>query len=92
MQCLPLIEANEITAIARDERKSLGMNCRDQRMVLSAFKIPIGDVRRMMTARVRNRDQIKGQTLVDQEWVTQIGRPAFSQATQASMPSSGNDG
>jgi hypothetical protein len=49
-------------------------------------------VRRMMTARVRNRDQIKGQTLVDQEWVTQIGRPAFSQATQASMPSSGNDG
>jgi hypothetical protein len=38
------------------------------------------------------RQQIRRQAFVDQEWIAHGGGPAFSQARQASIPSTGSDG
>lgn len=92
MDVLQGIQLHEVTSVVGDEHETFLANEGHQVAIRRSGQTPEHHVRRVKSARVRQCHQIGRQALVDQEWVAHGGRPAFSQARQASMPSVGSEG
>jgi hypothetical protein len=92
MNRLPAVEREKVAGIAGDEDKALTSDYWQEAMVRRPLQMAEHHMRGGVAPRMGKGDKVRREAFVDQEWIDQAGRPAFSHSRHASIPSRGSEG